>query len=533
MSLLARFFRLFTWILFVNILWGVSELHGQYVRRERFPTEKERRTHYALDDWVTYQKSWNFSSAVVGVHYLYIGTHDGGILRYHIYDNYWDYPFTTSNGLPSNNILNLAYDKKTSFLWAKTPRGIAAFNPASQEWMRKSDYPYLHFDFSTPPGSSSGDSTIPLEVFRPREALKALPTFFANGGYTILEDWVLMDEHFQEFPIVGYLRDRYDRIWFFVEGFGVGIGDLYTQRVDFYEIGLPDIAPRAIEYQGDDIWIGGIGRDRPGRSAIVRWPYREPGWDYFQARWISRLPRDDVNDIVADGDSVWFATEYGVSLYDANKNRWKNFNLGQGLTSNLVVDLEIMGDYVFAATDQGISRIDRLTGDVKKVKDFRLVNLPVHRMSAMGDTLWAATFRGIFRYIGSTDQWEFVPSGAAIQDIDITAVDAFQDEVWFASSSGIMRLNLLEDRWESFPQVGLEIQGPYEDIKADDVAVWVATREGLLKYDRERKSWRLFSRQDGLPDERCHQLMLDGDYIWIVTESGVTQFFWNSPNRID
>ncbi|NIT59066.1 MAG: hypothetical protein GWN00_23435, partial [Aliifodinibius sp.] len=298
-------------ILILLILVPLS-LWPQYVRRERFANEQERRMFYDLDDWISYKKSRIFSSVTIGSHYIYFGTKDGGILRYQFLENYWDYPFTTSNGLPSNRILDLVYDKSTSFLWAITPGDVAIFNPASEEWIRKSEASSWTYQFpDTGDGNNSRD--IPRERFRGRGELQNLPHFFANGDYSIIGDWILMDRHFQEFPITGYVRDRYDRIWFVINGFGIGQGDLYSQRADFYEIGLPDISPRTIAYQYDDIWIGGIGRtrSRDTRPGIARWPYNRSGWEYFQARWISHLPRDDVNDIAVDGDSIWFATEYG------------------------------------------------------------------------------------------------------------------------------------------------------------------------------------------------------------------------------
>lgn len=527
---------LYALLLFLLVL-STGEIFAQFVRREHYPTERERRGHYALDDWISYLKTRHFTSVVMGTHYIYFGTADGGILRYHFYDNFWDYPFTTSNGLPSNKIFKLAYDRRTSFLWAKTDKGLAVFDPAAEEWKQQRDYPHLRYDFSKIPEmgtNTNGDTIIPEGVFYPREALKHLPTFFANRPYTIIDEWILMDDHFQEFPITGYLRDRYDRIWFVVEGFGYGVGDSYSQRADFYEVGLPDISPRAIAYQDDDIWIGGIGRRGRERAGIALWPADEPGWHYFEARWISHLPADDVNDILVDGDSVWFATTYGVSLYNRDKQEWSNFHLGHGLTSNQVLDLARLGDYLYLATDQGISRINRLTGDVQKIKEPRLVNLRVRKLSAMGDSLlWAATYRGIYRFNVRKNEWEFVSSRAAINDFDVTAVAAFEDEVWFATSSGIMMLNLTTQEWLSFPQIGMEIRGPFRDIVVNDASVWVATPEGLLKFDREKHGWRIFTEEDGLLDNRCYQLMLDGDFIWIVTATGITQFYWNSPQRSD
>lgn len=504
-------------------------IYPQYVRRESFGTERERRLKYELNDWVSYLKSRQISAATVGTDYIYFGTLDGGILRFDYFEDSWDYPFTTSSGLPDNKILNVVFDKNTSFLWAVTEDDIAIFKPAEREWLRRSEADFWPYTF---PDTSQPGQEIRQNIFYPREFLSQLPPFFANGDYTIIDDWVLMDRFFREFPITGFLKDFKERLWFVVDEFGIGVGDLFSHRADFYEFGLPAIIPVALEYQYYDLWIGGLDI-RSGRPGIALWLDGQIGWQYFEARWISHLPDENVRDILVQGDSVWFATEYGLSLYDAGKNRWKNFNLKDGLISNLILDVEILGDYIYTATDQGISRINRLTGGAKPIKDNRFLNLQFNQLAAQKDTLWAATDRGIFRLVSKPDRWEFVSSKAAIQDLRMSAVTNYRDEMWFASEGGIMRLNLKTDRWESFPQIAMEILPPYRDIKVNEKSVWVATASGLLKYDKINKFWKLFTVEDGLLDNNCHRLLLDGEYIWITTDKGITNFYWDNPNRID
>ena len=506
---------------------------AQYVRTERYQTEHDRRLQYALDDWISYTSSTRFTSMAAGTHYIYFGTKDGGILRYHIYDNYWDYPFTVSNGLPSNHVENVAFDVKTSFLWAVTPNDVAIFNPTAKEWIRRSETPGWPYQF--PETGTSADPNNPeKERFFDRDALFELPGFFANGSYSITGEWTLLDNFtFDEFPITGYLRDRFDRIWFLVDNFGIGVGLFFSRRIDFYRVGLPDFSPRALAYQGNDLWFGGIGRERRGTPAIALWPYNDSGWQYFQARRISRLPRDDVNAIATDGDSMWFATEFGVSLYDAREDDWRNWGLGQGIVSQTVLDIKVLGDFVYAATEQGISRINRFTGKGERVKDPRFTNLPFYRLAVQNDTLWAATFRGIFRYIDSIKDWELVEANTAVQDINVTAVGVYENEVWFAAHGGVFWLDVNTGRWQSFTQIAFEINLPYTDIKVDDKNAWVATIDGLLRYNKEKQDWRLFTRQDGLLSNICYQLLLDGDYIWVANEGGFTQFLWNSDFRSD
>lgn len=504
---------------------------AQYVRRESFNTEKQRRLKYNLDDWVSYMKSRRVTSMTVGTDYIYFGTLDGGILRFNYFSDRWDYPFTTSNGLPANKILNVAYDKNNSFLWAVTENDIAIFNPSDQEWLRKSEADFWPYTFPEVP---KFDQTNQIEqnIFYTREYLDQLPTFFANGDYTIIDNWVLMDRNFRDFPITGFFKDYKDQIWFVVDNFGIGVGDLFVQRADFYEFGLPDIIPIDIQYQYDDLWIGGLDR-KTGRPGIALWENEGIGWKYFEARWISRLPDDNVNDILVDEDSVWFATEYGVSLYNSKKNKWKNFSLKESLISNLVLDVERLGDFVYAATDQGLSQINRLTGGVKSINNDQFLNLRINQLALQKDTLWAATDRGIFRFISQLNQWQLVPARAAIQDFRMTAAFNYKNEMWFASEGGIMWLDLRTDKWESYPQIAMEILPPYRDIQVNEKSVWVATPSGLLKYDKIDKFWKLFTVEDGLLDNNCHRILLDGDHLWVTTDSGISRFYWDNPNRID
>lgn len=508
-----------------------NDAFAQYVRKETFATEKQRRIKYELDDWVSYMKTRNISSVAMGTDYIYFATMDGGIQRYDYFGDQWDYPFTTSSGLPDNRVMEVAFDKNTSFLWAVTQKGRAIFDPSAKEWLRESEADYWPYEFPGVPVINAGDP-IQQNIFYPRQFLDQLPTFFANSPYTIINDWVLMDDHFREFNISGFIKDYKERVWFVVDNFGVGMGDLFLARADFYQMGLPGITPIDLKFQNDNLWIGGKDRntDRPG---IALWPKGEIGWRYFESRWISHLPNDNVNDILVEGDSVWFATEYGVSLYDIGKDKWKNFSLKENLSSNLVLDVEELGDYVYAATDQGLSQINRLTGGVKSVNKDQFLNLRINQLAVQKDTLWAATDRGIFRFISQLGQWQFVPSKAAIRDFTITAVFNFENEVWFASNDGIMWLDLKTDTWESYPQIAMEILPPYQDIQVNEKSVWVATPSGLLKYDKIDKFWKLFTVEDGLLDNNCHRILLDGDHLWVTTDLGITRFYWDNPNRID
>jgi hypothetical protein len=519
-------------ILLLLIFGIVLPIKAQYVRSEKYNTEHERRLQYALNDWISYLSSKKITSAAVGNNYIYFSAYDGGILRYELYQNYWDYPYTTSNGLPSNRVLSVTYDFTTGYLWAITDVDTCIFLPAEQEWLCQTEADFWPYQFPGKQMPANGNQ-IAYNIFYPAGYLNLLPNFFANGPYTVIDPWKIMDENFDEFPVTGFLRDHWERIWFVIEGLGFGIGNNLSQRMDVIPYGLSQINPKVIEYQNNDLWIAGEPRQGYGRPGIVNWRDLDGGWYYYQARWISHLPSDNVIDIVVTGDSVWFATTYGLSLYNTAKDKWKNFDESKGLLSTTVLDLLIHNNKLYVATDKGINIIDLSSGIIKRFKDENISLATVYQMTAQHDTLWAATNRGILRLRSRKTGWETVITSAAISDIPTTAIEAYHDELWFASPAGIFWWDGKSNRWESFPQIGMEINGPFFDIEVNEVSVWVSTSVGILKYNRKMKYWKLFSENDGLLDNRCFRLLLNGDYLWIANNEGITQFYWNNPDRID
>lgn len=518
----------------IFIFWaelGMSVLHAQYIRRETFYSEQERRTRYALDDWISYLEIERINSMAVGHSFLYIATENGGILRYELFQKYWEYPYTTSNGLTSNRVLDVAYDFGNGLLWAVTEDDTCIFKPAEQEWLCQSERSLWPFEY---PESDFPDPSKKMQqnIYYPASFLEFLPHFFANGYWTLIEDWKLMDTHFDEFPISGFLRDKWERIWFAIDGLGVGIGNQFSQRMDVVPLGLAHIRPAVMQYQQNDLWIGGEARRGEGRPGISLWRDGSGGWDFYQARWISSLPNNNVTDIEVTGDSVWFATDYGLSLYNRRKDSWYNYDQRQGLYSIQILDLLIHDGMLYIASEKGINTLHLASGLMRRVKDENVGLATVYQIAAQEDTLWAATNRGILR---SRDNgpWEVIRVPTAISDIPALTVENFKNEMWFSSPQGVFWYNAVTKKWESFPQMGLEISARYFDLVVNEKSVWVSTAEGLLKYNRDMKFWRIFTVEDGLLSNQCFRLLLDGDFIWIANRRGITQFYWNNPARID
>ena len=92
------------------------------------------RSKYRPFDWLLFRESGNINSLSEGYEYLYIGTSHGGIYRYSLYSNQYDFPITTAQGLIDNNITSVYFDHNTGIVWSASPGFIQYSYTREGEW---------------------------------------------------------------------------------------------------------------------------------------------------------------------------------------------------------------------------------------------------------------------------------------------------------------------------------------------------------------------------------------------------------------
>ena len=89
-------------------------------------------------DWVVYSKPGIIKSFSEGLSYVYIATESAGVFRYSFYGDQFEYPITQAQGLSSNNINAIHFDKITGILWVATDEHIEYSYNAESNWISKS-----------------------------------------------------------------------------------------------------------------------------------------------------------------------------------------------------------------------------------------------------------------------------------------------------------------------------------------------------------------------------------------------------------
>lgn len=287
-----------------------------------------------------------------------------------------------------------------------------------------------------------------------------------------------------------------------------------------------------------------------------------------------RVGNRNVKSIFPDGDAVWIGTSGGVIRYEAGNDKEAVFdNRTAGILSNGVFHVSRIGDRVFVGTyGGGLSVMDVAS------ERWRNYNIPdgladqfvydVKRASN-GD-LWIATWSGINRVreakLDDPAAWDLYTvestKGGIPNPWVYSAAEGPDGTMWFGTEEGLTRFK--DGAWRNWKHAD-GLGAPYEQVRdaikftndpakasqhharqkteqgLNDVqvaynpnyiislavdrrgTVWAGTwGGGLARFDGN--AWRNYTTSDGLPANHIFMLYLDpSDQLWVGTSGGLAR----------
>ena len=258
-------------------------------------------------------------------------------------------------------------------------------------------------------------------------------------------------------------------------------------------------------------------------------------WENFTTA--NGLPDNHVFCVLVDGKRIWAGTENGLAVYENGK--WKITRPADGLGHRAVLSLALdknTGD-VWAGTMGGLSRISAERIDTFTQLNSGLANDIVYGVGVQGDFVWAATAAGASRLNTRTSQWSiFNERNTPMYEIWTYAVSPGEDKVYYAVwGGGLLEYDIATERWKDYndPDGETELvlfkdQGLIHEVTTSvsyiDKIVWIATYFGASRYDG--RNWHNFLTKDsGLPSNFLNQIKgVDGQRAWFSTDKGLAYF---------
>ena len=270
-------------------------------------------------------------------------------------------------------------------------------------------------------------------------------------------------------------------------------------------------------------------------ATLAQTPALYTKWENFTAA--NGMPDAKVFSVAVDGERVWAGTENGLVLIEKSKIT-KIFTAADGLANRVVTGIAVdkkTGD-VWIATFGGVSRLSGGKFQNYTSMTTGLANDIVYAVAMQGDFVWAATTAGISRLNTRTGEWSIISERTApMHEPWSYGIAVGDDKMYFAVwGGGVLEYNVGGDYWKPYndPDGEMEIvlfknQGLIHDIVSnisynhDTRMFWASTYFGMSGYDGH--AWyNYLSTDSGLASDFINATQTRGDDVWACTDKGLS-----------
>lgn len=262
-----------------------------------------------------------------------------------------------------------------------------------------------------------------------------------------------------------------------------------------------------------------------------------------------------VNSILLDGTEIWVATNSGVAHSSLTFSAlqapasWTTYTTINGLPSNLVREVALLSDTLYAATDLGVYRLANGTWELSGFAGdevSRLISVPAGNFAQ--ETLVAIQLirnpdnsirtRRVFQRT-TFGTWQQLP----VDLIDVTALGAGPDgSLWIGRDNvGLAKYDAQAGKWDTF-SANAPGSNDFNDLLIDSMGrLWCASRfAGLHILDRGR--WINLFQKKGPGGNSFRTLLEDGQgRVWaggwgpgvIIFDANTQDFSFDQINHED
>jgi ligand-binding sensor domain-containing protein len=470
---------------------------------------------YEPGDWVDFNNFRYISSITSDNNVVYFGT-TGGVIRYDTGTDSWLYPLTIANGLPSNNVQELAFDLDYNALWIITDQGTGNYNLTFESWTSDDNFP----------------GQLAVNEWNPG----AFASLFMPFNYDYSDGYV-SDPEMQRYAVtVGYKDDFTDEMY--VGTWGMGAGTIDTRQLDYTILNYGPYnqsISKAIKI-GKALWMG--TEFGSSESAITRYDLRSKAWNYYKSELIIGLDNTEVTCGTNSKDFIWLGTTNGL-LKVENERSVRTYRSLANLPSAYIFSLAEYGGFLYIGTDNGIT-VFPPTGEVPDSlfksplpDEFLLRGQQVNDLLVFRDALYIATDFAVYSFNSAAHQ--FLKLDTPTADLSSGASDIASDStnLYFGARFGVVVINSETDSSYLASDPSLEADWYIYEVYGDSSLIWAATNLGLWKYRKEDQYTYTYTTGDGLPVNEVNSIVRDGDYFWMGTRKGLVRFLWNASGRGD
>ena len=513
-------------------------------------------------DWIVYKKPGKIRSFAEGFSYIYIGTESAGIYRYSIYGDRFEAPITRAQGLASNEITAIHFDKRTGTLWAATDESLDYTYTREGNWTsnKLDNYNLLSGVKIEQLGSSENyhwalAGTLYLKLDRvsgiflgsfpfPDEMeinWSSGPIRYAEGiddllmEYTVMDGWLLNLNTFispvgKPVRATSIYKGSTNTLWVGSDSGIIFQGDPYMKSFYPLTYGLANTDVQAMTYEFPS-WVG--GRTYPGDLGAVTLADPERGYfTWIEGETAINIDQLEVFGNCSVGNEVWFGGQNAIYVYNQKDDFWRTLDATRGLPVGRIKALEPDTHFVWVASAYEVKKINIKTKRSEASLLSRLLqNNFVHDIVLINNKLWVSTEYMLFcydinsetllpfRYVGNVD--------SIINRIEpmtkFFALDSDENKLYAGTNQGIIAYNDVNSYWELVAEPTIYNNDFVRELNIYKKQLFIITDRGLTRMHMKKQ----FKQQYNYPFiGNVNDIYVTSDKLWLATDNGLIQFNW-------
>ena len=509
-------------------------------------------------DWVLYKSSGSVLSIAEGYNYAYFGTSSGGIKRFNLFNNNFDYPLTEAQGLKKNEINAVHFDKKTGFLWAATPEYVQYSFSREGDWypISLSSLGLSRFDVVSRIGSTESfiwlqarSSFVKLDnssgtlvgIFsRPDEQkvqwssgpyVGQIQLREILNNYHFLESWVyngaqLIDAIGRVSLISTGFIGNHKNIYFGSDTGTIFYGTSIMQTLTPLESPIANDDISSLTLYDDTMWIG--SKNYILSKGISKMNMQDMSTELYAFEETINMQPTSVYSLKYLENELWAGGERSILYYNLKDNFWRTLGEVKGVPSGLVYDLEADETHLWVATSDGFGRIERatLSSDPLGIEDI-FVGFPIYDMEKIEDQLWLGTSRGVFIFYTKNPQVLNINSIGRKTFPDnlynVSSIKKFKNIVYIVSDKGVVTFDLESKEWVILFRSGMYSNKDVYSMTVNDKFIFLGLEDGLVRINKTTGIVRDYPFSF---IGQVNDIVIDEKNAWLGTANGLINFKW-------
>ena len=507
-------------------------------------------------DWVQYRKTGKINSISFSDRYAFLGSQNGGILRFNLFSERFEEPITKAQGLKSNTISSVHY-ASNGYLWVGTPLGIEFSYDSEGDWnfINKRNLKIPFNDIIEQIGESKQDIWIKTNgsVYRldritgvvldimtfPNELVSWSSQSRFLGDYSsilmnfsLLDGWMsdltsLIDPNGKQINISTIHTSSSGEVWIGAENGYLFRGNRTMQTLRPFQFSLAGTDVQDIQGK-NSFWIA--GRRENGYNGITLFdPLSKKTYMYLFDDIIN-MDRTSIYSIIDLKDEIWFAGNDVVLTYNQKDDYWRTQTYDLPSLNGSISNLVEFNDTVWLGTGRGLYILNKkgktlINNNITKY----FTNIFILDLYSHNDIVFLATEIGLFIYDKNNNRiYEGKKFGYydddfvfPIRNTEYTALTSNKRNVFAANRSGIISFNFRARKWSNAVDASIFGGLRIKSIVSDKEIMFIATINGLIKYDMRKNLMDVYNYPF---IGQVNHMYIKGRKLWLGTSEGLITF---------